>query len=79
MAVKEKLLQEGGLWPVVEGEDHLPVGSNTCSVSFSVLLSVTCSIKKRLTCILILSKWIIGVLNSNSVLYVISLHYVKSQ
>ena len=32
MAVKEKPSQGGGLGPVVGGEDHLPVGSNTCLV-----------------------------------------------
>ena len=36
MAVKEKPSQGGGLGPVVEGEDHLPVGSNTCLVLFLV-------------------------------------------
>ena len=34
MAVKEKTLQGGGLGPVVGGEDHLPVGSNTCNLQY---------------------------------------------
>ena len=56
MAVKEKLLQGGGLGPVVGGEDHLPVGSNTCHLQYE---------KKKLTHVLILPMRIIGVLNSN--------------
>ena len=34
MAVKEKPLHGGGLGPVVGGEDHLPVGSNTCNLQY---------------------------------------------
>ena len=56
MAVKEKLLQGGGLGPAVGGEDHLPVE----------VTHVTCSMKKRLTHVLILHMRIIGVLNSNT-------------
>ena len=39
MAVKEKLLQGGGLGPVVGGEDHLPVEGEViqCSYFTSIL------------------------------------------
>jgi len=39
MAVKEKLLQGGGLGPVVGGEDHLPVEGEViqCSHSTSII------------------------------------------
>ena len=42
MAVKEKLLQGGGLGPVVGGEDHLPVGSNTCHLQYEKEANAFC-------------------------------------
>ena len=46
MAVKEKLLQGGGLGPVVAGEDHLPVeGEVTRLVSFPVLHPAVCDLQ----------------------------------
>ena len=45
MAVKEKPSQGGGLGPVVGGEDHLPVGSNTCLVLFPVSYLAVCHLQ----------------------------------
>ena len=45
MAVKEKSSQGGGLQPVVGGEDHLPVGSITCLVSFPVSHPAVCHLQ----------------------------------
>ena len=53
MAVKEKLLQGGGVGPVVGRENHLPVGSNTCLVTFPVSHLAVCHLqyeKEATTC-----------------------------
>ena len=47
MAVKEKLLQGGGLGPVVGGEDHLPVEGKVTLLAISTNnLGISATVRK---------------------------------